>query len=115
MKTLLEKERLTRNRVDALNKIKHDRMKRFKRLTEMEIALCRSLGSESELGEKFQTQFVPSEEDLQGFRKRVEVLESTKVSYFVLITCSHLLPSIRTLGKWSFVILEKKLLAYGQN
>ena len=78
-KTLLEKERLSRSRVDALNKIKHDRMKRFKRLTEMEVALCKSLGTASELGEKFQVQFVPSEEELQGFRKRVEMLESTKV------------------------------------
>lgn len=54
-------------------------MKRFKRLTEMEIALCKSLGTASELGGKFQAQFTPSEEDLQGFRKRVELLESTKV------------------------------------
>lgn len=79
-KTLLERERLSRSRVDALNKIKHDRIKRFKRLTEMEIALCKSLGEESELGGKFQELYVPSEDDLQVFRKRVETLESTKVN-----------------------------------
>ena len=82
-KTLVEKERFSRSRVDALNKIKHDRMKRFKRLTEMEIALCKSLGVTSELGNKFQVQFVPSEDDLQTFRKRVELLESTKVSSII--------------------------------
>ena len=66
--------------MDALNKIKHDRMKRFKRLTEMEIALCKSLATPSQLSDKFQQQLVPSEEDLQSYRKRVELLESTKVS-----------------------------------
>ncbi len=66
--------------MDALNKIKHDRMKRFKRLTEMEIALCKSIGVSSELSDKFHVQNVPSEDDLQSFRKRVELLESTKVS-----------------------------------
>lgn len=77
-KTLLEKERLVRERVDALKKIKHDRMKRFKRLTEMEIALCHSLELKSEFSDKYQTLAVPSEEELQGYRKRVDHLESIK-------------------------------------
>ena len=65
--------------MDALKKIKHDRMKRFKRLTEMEIALCHSLELTSEFSNKYQTLAVPSEEELQGYRKRVDHLESIKV------------------------------------
>lgn len=76
---MLEKERLLRERVDALNKIKHDRMKRLKRLTEMEVALCQSLGDKPVISKKWQEQNVPSESDLQNYRKRVEQLESTKV------------------------------------
>ena len=65
--------------MDALKKIKHDRMKRFKRLTEMEIALCHSLELTSEFSNKYQTLAIPSEEELQGYRKRVDHLESIKV------------------------------------
>ena len=79
-RTLLEKEKYIREQVDSLNKVKHDRLKRLKRLTEMEVALCKSLGEDSQLAETYQSQSVPSEEDLLGFRKRVEFLESVKVS-----------------------------------
>ena len=59
---------------------KHDRMKRFKRLTEMETAMCETVGEESRLGPQWQAQIVPSEEDLKTFRKRIEELEEIKVS-----------------------------------
>ena len=59
--------------------MKHDRLKRLKRLTEMEVALCKSLGEDSQLANTYQSHSVPSEEDLIGFRKRVEFLESVKV------------------------------------
>ena len=78
-RTLLEKEKYIREQVDSLNKMKHDRLKRLKRLTEMEVALCKSLGEDSQLASTYQNQSVPSEEDLLGFRKRVEFLESVKV------------------------------------
>ena len=78
-KTLLEKERLLRERVDALNKIKHDRLKRFKRLAEMEVALCNSMDEAPVFGSQYQAQVVPSEGELQECRQRVEKLESIKV------------------------------------
>ena len=59
---------------------KHDRMKRFKRLTEMETAMCETVGEESRLGPQWQAQIVPSEEDLKSFRKRIEEVEEIKVS-----------------------------------
>ena len=59
---------------------KHGRMKRFKRLTEMEIAMCNSVGEDSQLGPQWQAQIIPSEEDLGRFRKRIEELEEKKVS-----------------------------------
>lgn len=84
MKTMLERERLIRERVDALNKIKHERMKRLKRLMEMENALAHSMGEKPHLSTKWQEEdsnVIPSEIDLQNYRKIVEQLESTKVSY----------------------------------
>lgn len=77
---MLEKERLIRERLDALNKIKHERIKRLKRLIEMETALCQSIG-ETTMSKQWQKEnSIPSEEDLQNYRKKVEQLESTKVS-----------------------------------
>ena len=58
---------------------KHDRMKRFKRLTEMETAMCETVGEDSRLGPQWQAQIVPSEENLKSFRKRIEELEEIKV------------------------------------
>lgn len=63
---------------------KHDRMKRFKRLTEMETAMCETVGEESRLGPQWQAQIVPSEEDLKSFRKRIEEVEEIKVSLSLL-------------------------------
>lgn len=78
---MLERERLIRERVDALNKIKHDRMKRLKRLIEMETALSHSMGDTPHVSSKWQEEdTIPSEGDLQSYRKTVEQLESTKVS-----------------------------------
>ena len=54
-------------------------MKRFKRLTEMETAMCETVGEDSRLGPQWQAQIVPSEEDLKSFRKRIEELEEIKV------------------------------------
>ena len=58
-------------------------MKRFKRLTEMEIAMCESVGEDSQLSPQWQAQTIPSEEELGSFRKRIEELEEKKVSLFV--------------------------------
>jgi protein regulator of cytokinesis 1 len=77
--TIIDKERLIRERVDALNKIKHERMKRLKRLMEMETALCHSMGEKLTMSQKWQnTTSIPSEEDLQEYRNVVEQLESIK-------------------------------------
>ena len=58
---------------------KHDRMKRLKRLTELECAMCESIGETPQLTAKWQSQTLPSEEQLVSFRKRIEELEETKV------------------------------------
>lgn len=68
---------------------KHDRMKRFKRLTEMETAMCETVGEESRLGPQWQAQIVPSEEDLKSFRKRIEEVEEIKVSPSLLHDGGH--------------------------
>ena len=61
-------------------------MKRFKRLTEMETAMCETVGEESRLGPQWQAQIVPSEEDLKSFRKRIEEVEEIKVCQSVSST-----------------------------
>ena len=81
---MIDKERVIRERVDALNKIKHERMKRLKRLIEMETALCHSIGEEPCLN-KWESNDIPSEDDLQIYRKKVELLESTKVNILPFI------------------------------
>ena len=58
---------------------KHDRMKRLKRLTELECAMCESIGEPPHLTAKWQSQAEPSEEQLVSYRKRIEELEETKV------------------------------------
>ena len=54
-------------------------MKRYKRLAEMEDAICDSLGEETTMVAEQQLHKVPSEEDLAQFRKRIEDLEGKKV------------------------------------
>jgi len=44
----------------------------------MEIAMCSSVGEDSQLGPQWQAQIIPSEEDLGRFRKRIEELEEKK-------------------------------------
>lgn len=66
--------------MDALKKIKHDRMKRLKRLVEMETVLAHSIGEKPITSLKWQSEdLIPSEEDLQGYLEKVEQLESIKV------------------------------------
>ena len=79
--TVKAKEKRIREKVDKLNQIKHDRMKRFKRLTEMEVALCHSIDEPSKLSTYWQAQCLPSEQDLQEYRDRVDHLSSIKVHY----------------------------------
>ena len=69
-------EKAIRDKVDSLNKLKFDRTKRFRRLMEMEAAMCRGVG---EAPPTYRTDGVPSEEELQAFRARIEKLEETKV------------------------------------
>ncbi|XP_019849406.1 PREDICTED: protein regulator of cytokinesis 1-like isoform X1 [Amphimedon queenslandica] len=79
LKTITEKERLIRERVDALNKIKHDRMKRLKRLIEMETVLAHGIGEKPSFSLKWQSEnLIPSEEELQNYLEKVEQLESIK-------------------------------------
>lgn len=69
-----------RERVDALNKIKHDRMKRLKRLIEMETVLAHGIGEKPSFSIKWQSEnLIPSEEELQNYLEKVEQLESIKV------------------------------------
>lgn len=56
-------------------------MKRFKRLTEMESAMCKAVGEVSQLAERWAAQVVPSEEELGLFRKKIEELEEKKVCH----------------------------------
>lgn len=66
--------------MDALKKIKHDRMKRLKRLVEMETVLAHGIGEKPITSLKWQSEdLIPSEEDLQGYLEKVEQLESIKV------------------------------------
>lgn len=60
---------------------KHNRLKRYKRLAEMEDAICDSLGEETKMVPEQQFQKFPSEEDLAQFRKRIEELEEKKVGF----------------------------------
>lgn len=78
--TIKVKEKSARERVDKLNQLKHDRMKRFKRLTEMEVALCKGLDEKSQLTPYWQAQRLPSEEELQEYRDRIDHLSTIKVS-----------------------------------
>ena len=54
-------------------------MKRLKRLTELECAMCESIGETPQLTAHWQNQTLPSEEALSAFRKRIEELEERKV------------------------------------
>lgn len=58
---------------------KHERMKRLKRLVEMECAMCEVVGETPQLMEAWKAHMVPSEDQLVGFRKRIEELEKRKV------------------------------------
>lgn len=70
---------------------KHSRLKRYKRLAEMEDAICDSLGEETKMVPEQQFQKFPSEEDLAQFRKRIEELEEKKVG---CPACSQLVPRV---------------------
>ena len=65
--------------MDSLNKTKFDRLKRLKRLAEMEIGLCKTVGEKAQLSGMVASKTVPSEEQLDQFRKRINELEKTRV------------------------------------
>ena len=75
----MNRERKLRASLDKLNKEKHERLKRLKRLTEVETALCTSLGRKTRLMAILKGQTVPTEEELQNYRKDIEELENIKV------------------------------------
>ena len=62
-----------------MNKEKHDRLKRLKRLTEMESSISASLGRQPQLLSVYQSQVTPKEEDLLMYRRQVEDMEKIKV------------------------------------
>ena len=65
--------------MNTLNKTKFDRKKRLKRLAEMEVGLCKMLGETAQLGGAITSKVVPSEEQLDQWRKRINELEKTRV------------------------------------
>ena len=77
--SLLLREKDLRSQVDAMNKEKHDRLKRLKRLTEMESSISVSLGRQPQLFSVYQSQAIPKEEDLLVYRRQVEEMEKIKV------------------------------------
>ena len=77
--SLLLCEKDLRSQVDAMNKEKHDRLKRLKRLTEMDSSISVSLGRKPQLLSVYQSQVVPREEDLLVYRRQVEEMEKIKV------------------------------------
>lgn len=68
-----------REQVDTLNKTKFDRLKRLKRLAEMEIGLCKTIGEKAKLSSVVASKIVPSEQQLEEFRARINGLEKTRV------------------------------------
>ena len=65
--------------MDALNKIKFDRLKRLKRLAEMETGLCKTLGEKAQLTSMVVSKTVPSEQQLEEFRAKINGLEKIRV------------------------------------
>ena len=65
---------------------KHNRLKRLKRLSELEVAMCRCLNETPQLAAVLQSGLVPSEEELQNYRGRIGRLEQKKVP----CTCIHM-------------------------
>ena len=63
---------------------KHNRLKRLKRLSELEVAMCRCLNEIPQLAAVLQSGLVPSEEELQNYRGRIGRLEQKKV-----YTCTY--------------------------
>lgn len=74
-----ESERKLREQVDVLNKIKFDRLKRLKRLAEMEVGLCKTLGEKAQLTSMVVSKTVPSEQQLEEFRAKINGLEKIRV------------------------------------
>ena len=58
---------------------KHSRLKRLKRLSELEVAMCRCLDETPKLTVVLQSGQVPSEDELQSYRGLVGRLEKKKV------------------------------------
>ena len=58
---------------------KHNRLKRLKRLAEVEEAMCKSIGESTHLDVVLRSGAVPSDEELKNYREMVGRLEQTKV------------------------------------
>ena len=58
---------------------KHSRLKRLKRLSELEVAMCRCLNETPQLSVVLQLGQVPSEDELQNYRGLVGRLEKKRV------------------------------------
>ena len=69
---------------------KHSRLKRLKRLSELEVAMCRCLNESPQLLAVIQSGQIPSDEELQNYRGLVGRLEQKKVC---LCTCWFVLMS----------------------
>ena len=94
--SLLLREKDLRSQVDAMNKEKHDRLKRLKRLAEMDSSISVSLGREPQLLSVYQSQVVPKEEDLLVYRRQVEEMEKIKVGGWTCVVVGKIGRSVCT-------------------
>lgn len=78
------------NIVSLQNQEKHNRLKRLKRLSELEVAMCHCLDESPQLAAVLQSGLVPSEEELQNYRGRVGRLEKKKVNVHLLLAVDYL-------------------------
>ena len=64
--------------MNVLPQEKHSRLKRLKRLSELEVAMCRCINEAPKLTEILESGQVPSEDELQHYRGLVGRLEKKK-------------------------------------
>ncbi|CAI8041453.1 Protein regulator of cytokinesis 1 [Geodia barretti] len=75
---LAAREKQLRQKADTLTKEKHSRLKRLKRLSELEVAMCHCLDETPKLTSILSSGQVPSEDELQHYRGLVGRLEKKK-------------------------------------
>jgi protein regulator of cytokinesis 1 len=75
---LAAREKQLRQKADTLTKEKHSRLKRLKRLSELEVAMCRCLNETPKLTSILSSGQLPSEDELQHYRGLVGRLEKKK-------------------------------------